>query len=77
MTPDTAYLLEQQLRHFRSLLTSHMKWNQRQPHSSTRIENFEMVAFWREILNLAERRIGSLPVHHVNGRSASESQVTG
>jgi hypothetical protein len=74
VTPDTRFLIEQEIRHYRGILSGLMKWNQRQPHSSTRIENFERIAFWREVLNAAERRIGTIAPHRA---SAAESQVTG
>lgn len=74
MTADTAYMIEQEIRQYRGILSSFMKWNQRQPHSSTRIENFERIAFWREILNQAERKIGAISPHRA---SASGLQVTG
>jgi hypothetical protein len=51
-----------------------MKWNLRQPHSSTRIEIFELIAFWRDVLNVAERKIASGNIHSI---SASESQSQG
>jgi hypothetical protein len=68
-------MIEQEIRNYRGLLSSLMKWNQRQPHSSTRIENFERIAFWREVLNLAERKIGTISPHR--GSSVPEPLVTG
>lgn len=70
MTEDTARLIEQQIRQGRSLLSSAMKWNVRQPHSSTRIEIFELIGFWRDVFNQAERKIGTVNIHRA---SASES----
>ena len=49
----------QEIRHYRSLLTSLMKWNLAQPPSSSRIEQFDRITLWREILNEAERRIAT------------------
>lgn len=74
MNEDTAHLVNQQIRHGRSLLSSVMKWNLRQPHSSTRIEIFELVAFWRDVFNVAERKIASGNIHR---SSASESLSQG
>lgn len=72
MNRDTADKIVQDIRHLRSIQTAKMKWNQRQPHSSTRIENFEEIGFWRDVLNYAERKIGTLPIH-----SAADSAVQG
>jgi hypothetical protein len=77
MTPDTAFLIGQGIRHSRSLLSSVMKWNIRQPHSSTRIEIFEVVAFCRDVLNVAERKIASGNIHSIGSASESQSQGSG
>lgn len=73
MTEDTATLITQWIRYERSMLSSIMKWNQRQPHSSTRIEIFEAIAFGRDLLNQAERKIGATNVHR-SGASERQSQ---
>lgn len=74
MTEDTSYLVNQWIRYQRSMLSSLMKWNQRQPHSSTRIEIFEVIAFGRDVLNQAERKIGATTIHRSSGASESQSQ---
>lgn len=74
MTEDTAQLLTQWIRYRRSDLSSLMKWNQRQPHSSTRIEIFELIAFGRDLLNQAERKIGATDVHRPVPQRQSQGQ---
>lgn len=59
MTPDTEKLLLGLIRAERGSLSSLMKWNLSQPHSSTRIELFEIIAFRRDLLNQAERKIAA------------------
>jgi hypothetical protein len=59
MTPDTEHFLLGLIRAERGSLSSLMKWNLSQPHSSTRIEIFEIIAFRRELLNQAERKIAA------------------
>lgn len=57
MTPETAHLLGQEIRHHRALLTVRESWLQRQPRSETQAEGFRQINFWRGILKHAEERL--------------------
>jgi hypothetical protein len=69
MRPHTVHRVTQELRHFRELLTAELKWTLALEHSEFRRENEARIAFWRDVLNEAERKISSGQISRFSAQS--------
>ena len=59
MSPNAVHKIAQNIRHFREIQTSTIKWALKQPFSDSRKDIIDEVAFWRDVLDYAERKIAS------------------
>jgi acyl-CoA reductase-like NAD-dependent aldehyde dehydrogenase len=59
--------IAQEIRHLRALLTAHETWQQRQPTSETRAEEYRRITFWRRVLKGAEQQLACGDVGEADG----------
>ena len=67
MTPEAVHWIAQEIRNQRDALTAQEKWARSQAHSTAKIDLFERVNFWRDVLKYAERKIAVPGSRHTVG----------